>query len=87
MLDEYDTPMQEAYLYGYWKEFTAFIRSLFNATFKTNPYLERAMMTGDYTRVERICIFRFKINLNVVTTTSTEYENLFRISEEESIQA
>ena len=46
LLDEYDTPMQEAYVQGYWDEFTTFVRSLFNATFKTNPYLERAIMTG-----------------------------------------
>ena len=46
LLDEYDTPMQEAYLQGYWDEYTSFIRSLFNATFKTNSYLERAIMTG-----------------------------------------
>lgn len=76
MLDEYDTPMQEAYLYGYWKEFTAFIRSLFNATFKTNPYLERAMMTG-ITRVSKESVFSDLNNLNVVTTTSTEYETCF----------
>ena len=38
LLDEYDTPMQEAYLYGSWDQFTSFVRSLFNATFKTNPY-------------------------------------------------
>ena len=41
ILDEYDTPMQEAYVHGYWGEFTAFLRGLFNSTFKTNPYLER----------------------------------------------
>ena len=46
LLDEYDTPMQEAYVNGYWEELVAFTRSLFNATFKTNPYLERAIMTG-----------------------------------------
>ena len=51
-LDEYDTPMQEAYVGGYGDEFTAFIRSLFNSTFKTNPYLERAIMTG-ITRVSK----------------------------------
>ena len=38
--------MQKAYLNGYWNEMMAFIRSLFNATFKANPYLERALMTG-----------------------------------------
>ena len=51
-LDEYDTPMQEAYVGGYGDEFSAFIRSLFNSTFKTNPYLERAIMTG-VTRVSK----------------------------------
>ncbi len=56
LLDEYDTPMQEAYVQGYWDEFTSFIRSLFNATFKTNPYLERAVMTG-ITRVSKESIF------------------------------
>lgn len=86
LLDEYDTPMQEAYLYGYWKEFTAFIRSLFNATFKTNPYLERAMMTG-ITRVSKESVFSDLYNLNVVTTTSTEYETCFGFSEEEVFQA
>lgn len=86
LLDEYDTPMQEAYLYGYWKEFTAFIRSLFNATFKTNPYLERAMMTG-ITRVSKESVFSDLNNLNVVTTISTEYETCFGFSEEEVFQA
>lgn len=57
LLDEYDTPMQEAYVQGYWDEFTSFIRSLFNATFKTNPYLERAVMTG-ITRVSKESIFQ-----------------------------
>lgn len=37
---------------GYWEELAAFTRSLFNATFKTNPWLERAIMTG-ITRVSR----------------------------------
>ena len=46
LLDEYDTPMQEAYVNGYWEKLVGFTRSLFNATFKTNPYLERAIMTG-----------------------------------------
>ena len=46
LLDEYDTPMQEAYVNGYWEELVAFTRSLFNSTFKTNPYLERVIMTG-----------------------------------------
>ena len=42
LLDEYDTPMQEAYVGGYWGKIVPFIRNLFNAAFKTNPYLERS---------------------------------------------
>ena len=86
LLDEYDTPLQEAYVYGYWEELTTFIRSLFNCTFKTNPYLERAMMTG-ITRVSKESVFSDLNNLNVVTTTSTEYETCFGFSEEEVFQA
>ena len=66
LLDEYDTPMQEAYIHGYWDEFTSFLRCLFNSTFKTNPYLERAVMTG-ITRVSKESMFSDLNNLNVVT--------------------
>ena len=86
LLDEYDTPMQEAYLYGYWDQFTAFVRSLFNATFKTNPYLERAMMTG-ITRVSKESVFSDLNNLNVITSTSQEYETSFGFTEEEVFTA
>ncbi len=82
LLDEYDTPMQEAYVHGYWAEFTTFVRSLFNATFKTNPYLERAMMTG-ITRVSKESIFSDLNNLRVVTTTSDLYADCFGFTEKE----
>ena len=82
LLDEYDTPMQEAYIHGYWDEFTAFMRSFFNATFKTNPYLERAVMTG-ITRVSKESMFSDLNNLNVVTTTSDEYSTCFGFTQEE----
>lgn len=103
LLDEYDTPMQEAYAQGYWDEFTTFLRSLFNATFKTNPYLERAIMTG-ITRVrypKRVKfaeqtsngsvltepIFSDLNNLRVVTTTSNLYADCFGFTEEEVFAA
>ena len=82
LLDEYDTPMQEAYVNGYWGEMVSFIRSLFNSTFKTNPYLERAIMTG-ITRVSRESIFSDLNNLKVVITTSNEYADSFGFTEEE----
>ena len=86
LLDEYDTPMQEAYIHGYWEEFTGFMRSMFNATFKTNPYLERAVMTG-ITRVSKESMFSDLNNLNVVTMTSKEYASAFGFTEEEVFMA
>ena len=86
LLDEYDTPMQEAYVNGYWKEMVAFTRSMFNSTFKTNPYLERAVMTG-ITRVSKESIFSDLNNLKVVTATSEEYADCFGFTEEEVFTA
>ncbi|MCM1224865.1 MAG: AAA family ATPase, partial [Lachnospiraceae bacterium] len=86
LLDEYDTPMQEAYVNGYWEELVEFTRSLFNATFKTNPYLERALMTG-ITRVSKESIFSDLNNLKVVTTTSEKYADSFGFTEEEVFTA
>ncbi|GFI04774.1 hypothetical protein IMSAGC005_03626 [Lachnospiraceae bacterium] len=86
LLDEYDTPMQEAYTNGYWEELAAFMRSLLNSTFKTNPYLERAVMTG-ITRISKESIFSDLNNLEVVTTTSDKYADRFGFTEEEVFAA
>ena len=86
ILDEYDTPMQEAYVNGFWEELVGFTRSMFNATFKTNPYLERGMMTG-ITRVSRESIFSDLNHLKVITTTSNEYATSFGFTEEEVFNA
>lgn len=86
LLDEYDTPMQEAYVYGYWDEMAAFIRSLFNSTFKTNPYMERAVMTG-ITRISKESIFSDLNHLEVVTSTSGKYETTFGFTETEVFAA
>ena len=86
LLDEYDTPMQEAYVHGYWEELVAFTRSMFNAAFKTNPWLERAIMTG-ITRVSKESIFSDLNNIEVVTTTSGKYETAFGFTEEEVFES
>ena len=86
LLDEYDTPMQEAWVNGYWEEMVAFTRSMFNAAFKTNPYLERAIMTG-ITRVSKESIFSDLNNLEVVTTTSEKYADSFGFTEKEVFEA
>ena len=86
LLDEYDTPMQEAYVDGFWDELVAFTRSMFNSAFKTNPCLERAIMTG-ITRVSKESIFSDLNNLKVVTTTSDEYAESFGFTEKEVFDA
>ena len=86
LLDEYDTPMQEAYVGGYWNELAGFLRSMFNSTFKTNPWLERAIMTG-ITRISKESIFSDLNHLKVVTTTSDEYAAAFGFTEEEVFAA
>lgn len=86
LLDEYDTPMQEAFVDGYWDELVSFTRSLFNSTFKTNPALERGIMTG-ITRVSKESIFSDLNNLKVVTTTSDEYATAFGFTEDEVFAA
>ena len=86
LLDEYDTPIQEAYVGGFWSDLMGVLRSLLNSTFKTNPYLERAIMTG-ITRVSKESIFSDLNNLEVVTTTSKKYEDKFGFTQEEVIKA
>ena len=86
LLDEYDTPMQEAYVDGYWDDLVAFTRSMFNSTFKTNPWLERGIMTG-ITRVSKESIFSDLNNLEVVTTTSDKYATSFGFTEKEVFSA
>ena len=86
LLDEYDTPMQEAYIQGYWDDMVSFTRSLFNSTFKTNPFLERGIMTG-ITRVSKESIFSDLNNLEVVTTTSDKYATAFGFTEDEVFTA
>lgn len=103
LLDEYDTPLQEAYIEEYWNEMTGFMRSFFNSTFKTNPYLERAIMTG-ITRVTYSTYMKFAEqtsngsalaetmfsdlnNLRIVSTTSNIYQDCFGFTEKEVFNA
>lgn len=86
LLDEYDTPMLEAYAGGYWNELVTFTRSILNATFKNNPYLERALLTG-ITRISKESIFSDLNNLEVVTTTSDKYGDTFGFTEKEVFAA
>lgn len=86
LLDEYDTPMQEAWLGGYWDEAVSFFKNFFVMTFKTNPYLYRGIITG-ITRISKESIFSDLNNLKVVTATSNQYATSFGFTEEEVFQA
>ncbi len=86
ILDEYDTPMQDAWISGYWEETVSFFSGLFNSTFKTNEYLERGLITG-ITRVSKESIFTGMNNLNVITTTSSKYAASFGFTEKEVFTA
>jgi len=81
-LDEYDTPLQSAYVNGYWDKLIVFIKVFFEMTFKNNPSLNRAILTG-ITRVSKESIFSGFNNLTVVTTTSPQYANCFGFTQEE----
>ena len=82
LLDEYDTPMQEAYVNGYWEELVSFIRDLFSSTFKDNPYLQRGLLTG-ITKVSSESIFSDLNHLDIVSTMSTKFSTCFGFTEDE----
>ena len=86
LLDEYDTPLQEAWVKGFWTETIEFMRNLFNATFKTNPFLERGLLTG-ITRVSRESMFSDLNNIHVFSTTTPRYMTSFGFTEDEVFAA
>ncbi|MCD8083401.1 MAG: ATP-binding protein [Clostridiales bacterium] len=85
-IDEYDTPMLEAYTAGYWQSAIIAIRRMFHAALKDNPYLERGLLTG-ITRITQESIFSDLNNLTVVTTTTEMYETSFGFTEQEVFTA
>ena len=86
LIDEYDTPMQEAYVNGYWDEISGFMRNMFNSTLKTNPNLQKALLTG-ITRVSRESLFSDLNNINIVTISSDQYADCFGFTEKEVFEA
>ena len=86
LIDEYDTPMQEAYVNGYWDEIVGFMRNMFNATLKTNPNLQKALLTG-ITRVSRESLFSDLNNLKIVTISSEQYADSFGFTEKEVFES
>lgn len=86
LLDEYDTPMQEAWLHGYWDQAVNFFRNFFGITFKNIDSFDRAIITG-ITRIARESIFSDLNHLETVATTSNKYAAYFGFTEKEVFKA
>lgn len=82
LLDEYDTPLLEAYTDGYWNEMIGTCRQLFHCAFKENPYYDRAIITG-ITRVTKNSLFSDMNNIEVDTVTCKAYSDSFGFTEKE----
>ena len=81
-LDEYDTPLLEAYTDGYWDEMIGTCRQMFHSAFKENNYYSRAIITG-VTRVSKNSLFSDLNNIKVATVTCDEYSDCFGFTEQE----
>lgn len=82
LIDEYDTPIQSAYLQDYLKPMMSFMRKLFGAALKTNPYLNRAVITG-ILQISKENLFSGLNNVEVYTVAQSEYGQYFGFTEEE----
>lgn len=86
LLDEYDTPLLEAYADGYWDEMIALCRQLFHCTFKENEFFDRAIITG-VTKVSKNSLFSDLNNIEAYTVTDDEYSDCFGFTEQEVMDA
>ncbi len=82
LIDEYDVPLENAYFRGFYDEMIDFIRSLFESALKTNPYLERSVITGCL-RISKESIFTGLNNLKIDSVLRTEYGDSFGFTESE----
>ena len=82
LLDEYDVPLQNAYVEGYYDEAVKFFKTFYGVTFKDNPYLEKTIITG-VSRVAKESIFSGANNFDVYTVLDNEFADDFGITEEE----
>ena len=82
LIDEYDVPLQNAYVEGYYDEAVKFFKTFYGTTFKDNPYLEKTVLTG-VSRVAKESIFSGANNFKVFTVLDNEFSEDFGITEEE----
>ena len=82
LIDEYDVPLENAYLEGFYDQMIPFIRSLFESALKTNPYLEKSVITGCL-RISKESIFTGLNNLETDSVLHTRYADSFGFTEDE----
>lgn len=85
LLDEYDVPLENAYLKGFYNEMTGFIRSLFESALKSNQYLEFAVITGCL-RITKESIFTGLNHLNIISVLNKQYSEHFGFTEKEVLE-
>lgn len=85
LIDEYDVPLENSYFYGFYEKMVDFIRSLFEASLKTNEYLQFAIITGCL-RISRESIFTGLNHLNIISILDTKYSEHFGFTEPEVVQ-
>ena len=81
-LDEYDVPLQNAYVEGYYEKCIKFFKTFYGITFKDNPYIEKTILTG-VSRVAKESIFSGANNFHVYTVLDDEFSDDFGITEKE----
>ena len=82
LIDEYDVPLENAYMCGFYDEMVAFIRSLFESALKTNGSLEFAVITGCL-RISKESIFTGMNNLKIISILDEKYDEYFGFTDEE----
>jgi hypothetical protein len=82
LIDEYDTPIHQAYAHGYYNACVDFMRGLLGSALKDNKSLERAVLTG-ILRVAKESIFSGLNNVRVCSILSTAFERSFGLLDKE----
>ena len=82
LIDEYDVPIQTAYVKGYYEKAIDFLKAFYGTTFKDNPYLEKTVLTG-VSRIAKESLFSGMNNFDVFTIMDNEFADDFGITSEE----
>lgn len=82
LIDEYDVPLENAYLCGFYDEMISFIRSLLESALKTNGALEFAVLTGCL-RISKESIFTGMNNLKIYSILDKSYDEYFGFTEDD----